>query len=82
MQASGRAVGATEVGGGATRKVFALRCYKPDWPLATSFAGDGRRRSYVGGSDAGNGVALQGDGRIVAVGAGNGEFALARYLGG
>jgi hypothetical protein len=29
-----------------------------------------------------NGVALQGDGRIVAVGAGNDEFALARYLGG
>jgi uncharacterized delta-60 repeat protein len=65
---------------------FALARYNPDGSLDTTFSGDGRKRTNMGGSfDSANGVALQGDGRIVAVGtggAGDGKFALARYLGG
>jgi len=53
----------------------------------TSFSGDGRQATDFGGSDGANGVALQGGGKIVAVGVGLGtavtnDFALARYLGG
>ena len=82
IQANGRIVAVGFASGGATGFDFALARYNPDGTLDTSFSGDGRKRTSFGGSDSANGVALQGDGRIVAVGAGNGEFALARYLGG
>ena len=82
IQANGRIVAVGVAGGGATGSDFALARYNPDGSLDTSFSGDGRKRTSFGGSDSANGVALQGDGRIVAVGVGNGEFALARYLGG
>jgi hypothetical protein len=52
--------------------------------LDTSFSGDGRKRTSFAGTsalDQANGVALQRDGRIVAVGTGDNEFALAQYLG-
>src|SRR5438874_1979734 len=79
LQADGKivAVGADDDSGD-----FAIARDQTTGSLDTRFSGGGRRRTNFGGSDAGNGVALQGDGRIVAVGAGNGEFALARYLGG
>ena len=77
VQGDGKIVAVGGAGGD-----FALARYNTDGSLDTSFSGDGRKRTSFGGSDSANGVALQGDGRIVAVGAGNSEFALARYLGG
>ncbi len=62
---------------------FALARYNPNGSLDTSFSGDGRQTTDFGGFDGANGVALQGDGKIVAVGdsgaGGTGDFALARY---
>jgi uncharacterized delta-60 repeat protein len=66
---------------------FAVARYNPsDGSLDTGFSGDGKQTADFGGSDQANGVALQGDGNIVAVGVGFGtdrtnDFALARYLG-
>ena len=82
IQANGRIVAVGVAGGGATGQDFALARYNPNGSLDASFSGDGRKRTSFGAFDSANGVALQGDGRIVAVGNGNGEFALARYLGG
>jgi len=82
IQANGRIVAVGVAEGGATGIDFGLARYNTNGSLDTSFSGDGRKRTSFGGFDSANGVALQGDGRIVAVGAGNGEFALARYLGG
>ena len=81
IQANGRIVAVGFAGGGATDFDFGLARYNTDGSLDPSFSGDGRKRTSFGGADSANGVALQGDGRIVAVGFGNGEFALARYLG-
>jgi uncharacterized delta-60 repeat protein len=78
-----RKIVAVGVGGGAGDQAndFALARYNPNGSLDTSFSGDGKRTTDFGGTDGANGVALQTDGRIVAVGAsgpGN-DFALARY---
>ncbi len=85
IQANGRIVAVGVAGGGVdTGRDFGLARYNTNGSLDTSFSGDGRKRTSfsVSGFDGANGVALQGDGRIVAVGDGNGEFALARFLGG
>jgi uncharacterized delta-60 repeat protein len=82
IQANGRIVAVGLASGGATGQDFGLARYDPNGSLDTSFSADGRKRTSFGAFDIANGVALQGDGRIVAVGTGNGEFALARYLGG
>jgi uncharacterized delta-60 repeat protein len=84
IQANGRIVAVGFASGGATGYDFALARYNSDGSLDPGFSGDGRKRTSfsAGGFDSANGMALQGDGRIVAVGTGNGEFALARYLGG
>ncbi len=62
---------------------FALARYNPDGSLDTSFSGNGRQTTDFGGGDDANGVALQGDGKIVVAGTttatGEGDFALARY---
>ena len=59
---------------------FALARYNPNGSLDPSFSGDGKQTTDFGGSDEASGVALQGDGKIVAVGRdGPGDFALARY---
>jgi len=59
---------------------FALIRYNTDGSLDTTFDGDGRVRTDFGGNDTGQGVAIQGDGKIVAAGfAGFGAVALARY---
>jgi uncharacterized delta-60 repeat protein len=81
VQADGRIVLAGVATGGATGNDFALARYNTNGSLDTSFAGGGRKRTNFGGTDSANGVALQGDGRIVAAGSGNADFALARYLG-
>jgi uncharacterized delta-60 repeat protein len=66
---------------------FALARYDPGGSLDPSFSGDGRQNTDFGSDDGANGVALQGDGKIVAAGIGRGgnqatDFAVARYLGG
>jgi uncharacterized delta-60 repeat protein len=63
---------------------FAIARYNVDGSLDTTFGGDGKvTTDFAGGSDAGNGVALQPDGKIVGVGkaatSSFGDFALARY---
>ena len=87
VQGDGKIVAVGLPAGGAPATDFALARYNPDGSLDTSFSGDGKRRTDFGGDDEANGVALQADGRIVAVGRGLGldgtsDFALARYLGG
>ena len=82
LQADGKIVA---VGGGSGD--FLLARYNPNGSLDTSFSGDGRQTTNFGGGGEANGVALQADGKIVAVGVGIGpnnadDFALARYLGG
>ena len=64
---------------------FALARYKRNGSLDPTFSGDGRQTTdFGGGKDGAGGVAVQGDGNIVAVGSGGPgkDFALARYLGG
>jgi uncharacterized delta-60 repeat protein len=66
---------------------LALARYDTDGSLDTGFSGDGRQTTDFGTYDTANGVAIQGDGRIVAAGFGTGpsqssDFALARYIGG
>ncbi len=61
---------------------FALVRYTPDGTPDPSFSGDGKQTTDFGGSDGARGVALQADGKIVAVGiadSGSSSFALARY---
>jgi uncharacterized delta-60 repeat protein len=82
LQADGKIVAV-----GVGSRDFALARYNPNGSLDASFSGDGRQTTDFGGFDQANAVALQGDGRIVAVGVGLGtdrteDFELARYLGG
>ncbi len=60
---------------------FALVRYNPDGTLDDSFGGDGIVTTDLGNdNDAANGVAIQPDGNIVAVGVSGENVALARYL--
>ncbi|MFF8278782.1 calcium-binding protein [Streptomyces lateritius] len=78
IQPDGRIVAAGRRGGD-----FALARYQTDGSLDTGFSGDGRTvTDFAGGFEEAYGVALQGDGRIVAAGYRDGDFALARYEGG
>ena len=54
----------------ATPDDFALARYNPNGSLDTSFSGDGKQTTDFGDGDVANGVAIQGDGKIVAVGRG------------
>ena len=78
LQPDGKIVAAGHGGAG-----FALARYRPDGSLDSSFDGDGKLTTDFGGSGgAAYGVALQPDGKIVAVGSALGDatdFALARY---
>jgi uncharacterized delta-60 repeat protein len=79
IQSDGKVV----VAGGAGSVVattFALARYNPDGSLDTSFSDDGMRTTNFGANAGANGVVVQPDGKIVAVGrAGGGGFAIARY---
>ena len=83
IQADGKiiAAGYSTLPGGDGR--FALARYNPDGSLDSSFDSDGKvTTDFSTGSDLANGVAIQGDGKIVAAGrtaTGAGNFALARY---
>ena len=61
---------------------FALARYGADGALDPTFSGDGLVTTDLGGTDAGQGVAIQTDGRIVVAGSSGGNFALARYSAG
>jgi hypothetical protein len=70
--------------GGSNRRES---CRSDGGSLDTSFSADGRGRTNFGNADGATGVALQADGKIVAVGVAGGsptgyDFALARYAGG
>ncbi len=64
---------------------FALARYSTDGTLDTTFSGDGKVITDLGGWDEAYGVAIQSDGKIVAAGksslGGNFDFALVRYQG-
>jgi uncharacterized delta-60 repeat protein len=47
--------------------------------LDLTFSGDGRQTTDFGGDDDGVGIAVQADGKILAVGGAGGDFAVARY---
>ncbi|MEU3693228.1 calcium-binding protein [Streptomyces narbonensis] len=53
--------------------------YLPDGSLDTGFSGDGMVTADFGGTEFGNAVAVQPDGRILAAGSGGAGFALLRY---
>jgi uncharacterized delta-60 repeat protein len=83
LQGNGKIVAVGDVGFGD----FALARYDANGSLDASFSGDGKQRTDFGGNDEAEGVALQGDGKIVAEGSGRGaegssDFALVRYRGG
>ncbi len=79
IQTGGKIVVVGE-GGPYPNADFALARYNPDGSLDASFSGDGKQMTdFQGENDAANGVLLQADGKIVAVGKGSGSFGLARY---
>ena len=61
---------------------LALARYGPSGSLDTSFGNDGRIELDLEGTDLFNAVAIDPNGRIVAAGARDNEFAVVRYLGG
>lgn len=80
VQADGKIVAAGRAGG---FDEFALARYNTDGTLDTSFGGNGKvRTNFTSGFDWANGLALQADGKIIAVGragGGGGRFGLVRY---
>ncbi len=68
LQADGKIVAVGIASG--TDGDFALARYNPDGSLDTSFSGDGKQTTDFGRPRRGDGVALQGDGKIVVVGSG------------
>ena len=85
IQADGKIVAVGLADGRANGRDFALARYSPNGSLDPSFSGDGKRRTNFEGFDDASAVAIQADGKIVAVGRTFGtnrtaEFALARYF--
>ncbi|MEU9106210.1 hypothetical protein AB0D54_18005 [Streptomyces xanthophaeus] len=79
VQADGKIVAV----GGSSPGVFSLTRYNTHGTLDTGFDGDGKVTTNLGGPQGGSSaydVVQQADGKLVAVGGGNGDFALARYL--
>ena len=81
LQGDGKIVAVGDAGG--HDDAFGLVRYNPNGSLDPSFSGDGKQRTGFGGyQDGAAAVAVQGDGKIVAVGHAGGiytDFALARY---
>jgi uncharacterized delta-60 repeat protein len=77
IQSDGRIVAAGRSGSGD----FALARYNADGSLDPTFGSGGKVTTDLGGFDVALGVALQGDGKIVAVGGGGSgsDFLVARY---
>jgi uncharacterized delta-60 repeat protein len=82
IQPDGKIVVAGQVGGSNTER-FALARYKTNGNLDNTFSGDGKVTTSFGSLAGAHSVALQADGKIVAVGwklsGNNTRFALARY---
>ena len=82
LQADGKIV-AVGIARRHRRLDFALARYNPNGSLDTTFSGDGKQTTdFGGGVDEATAVAIQADGKIVAVGTRRrrgGDFALARY---
>jgi uncharacterized delta-60 repeat protein/uncharacterized repeat protein (TIGR01451 family) len=79
LQENGQVVlgGFTSAGGPSD---FALVRYNPDGSLDTGFGSGGKVTTDLSGSDFAEGIALQGDGKIILVGdAGTNDFGLVRY---
>src|SRR6185295_12934247 len=68
LQGDGKIVAVGFAGATSAAHDFALARYDTDGSLDTSFSGDGKQTTDFGGLDGASGVALQGDGKIVAVG--------------
>ena len=79
LQSDGKIVAAgTSVG---DTEDFALARYNPDGSLDPTFGGDGTvTTDFWDGFERAQGVAVQSDGKVVAVGWGGSGFALTRYL--
>jgi uncharacterized delta-60 repeat protein len=58
---------------------FILLRYNSDGTLDTGFSGDGLVTTDFGGSDMGNSMCLQSDGKLVVAGTSDGDFVVARY---
>jgi uncharacterized delta-60 repeat protein/uncharacterized repeat protein (TIGR01451 family) len=83
IQADGKIVAAGYADVSGTRD-FAVARYNADGSLDTTFDGDGKvTTDFADSTDVAWGMAIQGDGKIVAAGladvSGTGDFALARY---
>ncbi|MFC9815701.1 calcium-binding protein [Streptomyces virginiae] len=79
VQSDGRIVAV----GGSSPGVFSLARYNANGTPDTTFDGDGRVTTNLGGPQGGSSaydVVQQSDGKLVVAGGGNGDFALARYL--
>jgi uncharacterized delta-60 repeat protein len=61
---------------------FALARYLPNGTPDPTLDSDGKLTTDFGGADVANGVVVQPNGKIVAVGGSDGDFALMRYRGG
>jgi uncharacterized delta-60 repeat protein len=80
LQPDGKLVVAGLVGPGPSASAFVVARYSAHGSLDTRFAGDGIQHTGFPFFEA-RGVVLQRDGDIVVVGLGEGDFAVARYLG-
>jgi uncharacterized delta-60 repeat protein len=70
------------VAGRGNENDFGIARYNPDGSLDTTFGGgDGITTTNFGGDDVAYALAVLPDGRFVLAGAGNGDVAVARYLG-
>jgi uncharacterized delta-60 repeat protein len=79
LEPDGKIIAAGQSGGNL-QSSFALVRYNADGSPDASFDDDGKATTVVNGnSDTANSVALQFDGRIVAVGSAGSDFALVRY---
>jgi uncharacterized delta-60 repeat protein len=79
LQTDGKIVVAGQATQGSNT-LFALARYNPDGSLDTGFGAGGKvTTSFGSGDSAAYGVAIQPDGKIVAVGGSTGDFAVARY---
>ncbi|MGH2674811.1 MAG: PxKF domain-containing protein [Actinomycetota bacterium] len=78
VQADGKIVAA---GSSIASAVFALARYNPNGSLDATFDGDGKVTTDVGstGFESAEAIVLQTDGKVVAAGKTNNDFALARY---
>jgi uncharacterized delta-60 repeat protein len=70
------------VAAGGAGDDFAVARYLPDGAPDGTLSGDGALTTDFGGQDEANGVVVQPNGKIVAAGVSDGDFALVRYKGG